>query len=198
MSLPALLLAISLAQTSVYDAPDAEKKAEGAAPAYLPRAVYAGASLNGALLTPQLRLQWELNIVQAKRDGLVFYLEGGGGYAIAFPKGFGATGTDAMTYFYQHSLLAGFGYRAVYETGLAWGFHLGTGPVFYGARYTTLPRENRIGGVVEGGVQMGLKVSGVVYGLAFRYANLYEVPRRVHSGPFIGGPWLGFYAEWRP
>jgi hypothetical protein len=199
MSLPALLLAISLAQTSVYDSPDAKKKAaEGEVPAYLPRAVYAGASLAGALLTPQLRLQWELNVLQARNDALVLYFEGGGGYGVSFPKNLGATRDVAMTYFYSYVLEAGLAYRAVYESGFAWGFHVGTGPVFYGARFTTAPRENTIAGMVDGGVQIGLRVGGVVYGLAFRYSNLYDPPRRQLSGPWVGGPWLGFYAEWRP
>jgi len=198
MSLSALILALSLAQTSTYDAPEPPDKAVPRVPLYLPQAVYVGSFLNGSLLTPQLRLQWEWNVIRTNHDAFVLYFEGGGGYGVSFPHNLGAAGLDAMTFFYEHTVEAGIAYRAVYENGFAWGFHVGTGPVFYGARIQNAASENFITGWVEGGAQIGLKSGPVVYGLALRYANLYDPPRYSTAGLFVGGVGLAFYAEWRP
>jgi len=198
MSLPALLVALSLAQSSTYEAPELPNRTPPVVPLYLPQAVYVGAFLNDALLTPQVRLQWEWNLVRTHHDAFVFYAEGGGGYAISFPHNLGATGQDAMQYFYEHTVEAGIAYRAVYENGFAWGFHVGTGPVFYGARIQNAPTENFLTGWVEGGAQIGLKAGPVVYGLALRYANLYDPPRHSTAGLYVGGFNLSLYAEWRP
>src|SRR4051812_45287679 len=122
MSLHALLLAFSLAQAPPPDAPAPDSPAPealatemtapqapqhdahaGGVPAFLPRAVFFGASSALGLITPQLRLDWELVLIQARHDVFMIYLEGGGGYGLSLPKGFGNAGTDAMTFFYEHT-----------------------------------------------------------------------------------------------
>lgn len=204
MSLPALLIALSLVQTPGYEDEDQvlvapPQRAHQGVPAWLPRAVFAGASLNSGVLTPQLRLQWELTMIQTDHDAFVLGIEGGGGHAVAFPsQGFGANGTDSMTLLYQYALDVGVAYRALYSNGFAWGFHIYTGPVVYGAHIQNALPENTLNGWVDGGAQVGLRAGKVVYGIAFRYASIYYTPARSQASAVVGGPFLGFYADWRP
>lgn len=178
--------------------PDAKTEAKaGGVPWYVPRAAFAGVFYN-VTWTPQLRATWELTLIQARNDAFLVFFEAGGGYAVWMPSFFGS-GSDAMTLFYQHTALAGVAYQALYKSGLSWGFQVGTGPVFYGARIENAPRENLITGWVEGRVQLGWRVGKLTYGLSGGYANLYNAPRRgVQSGTFVGGFLGGIYMDWRP
>lgn len=174
-----------------------EEGSRSGVPFYVPRAVFAGTFFNNSAVTPQVRVTWEAAPVQTKRDALLLLFEVGGGYGAWMPRSFGSAGDDAMTFFYQHTLLLGLGYQARYPGGFSWGFHVGTGPLFYGARIENAPRENVVAGWVEGRVQAGWRLGDVTYGLSFGYANLYDPPRRIQSGSFVGGPMLGLYADWR-
>lgn len=196
-----LFLSVAIA-SSAWAIPELEPtegkpKAEAqGVPWYVPRAVFGGVIYN-VTWTPQLRVTWEATLIQARNDAFLAFFEGGGGYAVWMPSFFGA-GTDAMTLFYQHTLMLGLGYQARYRNGLSWGFQVGTGPVFYGARIENAPRENVITGWVEGRVQLGWTVGKLTYGLSAGYANLYNPPRRVQSGSFVGGVLGGLYVDWRP
>jgi hypothetical protein len=177
---------------------DAQPKTEArGVPWYVPRAAFAGVFYN-VTWTPQLRVAWEATLIQARNDALLAFLEAGGGYAVWMPSFFGS-GSDAMTLFYQHTALLGLGYQARYKGGFSWGFQVGTGPVFYGARIENAPRENVITGWVEGRVQVGWTVGKITCGLSGGYANLYNPARRgVQSGSFVGGVLGGLYMDWRP
>jgi hypothetical protein len=191
MTSPVLLLTLMLTQT-----PDSPPEPTGGVPAYLPRSVLVGSFLGSALvplggiITPQLRVQWELTAIKTGHDALVFVLELGGGSAVGLPTG--------VTSFYEHTVVAGVGYRAMHPNGFMWGFHVATGPVFYGARFQALPSESTIGGWVEGRAQAGLKIGAVSYGVALSYANLYDLQTRLQSGSLVAGPAIGLFADWRP
>lgn len=158
-------------------------------PAYVPRAVYAGLFVNSGLVTPQLRLEWEINLAKARHDTLIAIISAGGGYGF---------GTNTLPFFYEHTVMAGVGYRAAYEGGFTWGFHATTGPVFYGAHVNGAPSENMIDGFVEGRAQAGFKVGAVAFGFSLGYASLYNDPRPFNiAGHFVGGPTFGFFVDWR-
>jgi hypothetical protein len=167
-------------------------------PWYVPRAAFGGTFYN-VTWTPQLRLAWEVAIIQSKNDAMLAFFEGGGGYAVWMPRIFGLNGQDAMTFFYQHTAMLGLAYQARYSNGLCWGFQVGTGPVFYGARIENLPTENIVAGWVEGRAHVGWRFGKITYGISAGYANLYNPPRRTQqSGSFVAGPVGGFYMDWRP
>ncbi len=162
-------------------------------PAYLPRAAWLGLYSRGAI-TPHLQLSWEPLIVEGKRDQLVGIFAGGLGQGISLPT----LGTHRMTFFYQHMLGGGLGYRMNVENGLHWGFHAVVGPWFYGARFDGLRKENHVIGAVEGRVQLGWRMAdGFRMGLAVGVMEPLQLPLVSNAAPFVGGLNVSLMANWR-
>jgi hypothetical protein len=166
-------------------------------PPYLPRSAFVGSWLNSGALTAQVRLQWELTLVQERVDAFVLLFQGGGGYGLVLPQNLGPARTSAMMSLYQHTLLAGLAFRADRPSGFHWGFQAATGPLFYGARFTDLPSESGVAGLVEGRADVGWKYGSIVYGISFGYGSLYQQPTRLESGSFLGGILFGLFADAR-
>jgi len=186
----ALLPLAAAAQLGIPSAPGA--------PAYLPRAVFLGAYSNNTAFTPQLRVQWELTLLQTPHDAFVGIAEVGGGWGLGnLPRNVSLTGGD-MTYFYQHAFLAGVAYRATYPNGFHWGFHFATGPLAYGGNITDTGAERRLGMTVEGRVQFGIQAGPFVFGLSGGWAQLYDFPQDSLTAIFTGGPIGGAFLDWRP
>ncbi len=165
-------------------------------PPYLPRAAFVGIYLRTAV-TPQLRIQWELTLMQRRVHALVLVLEGGGGYGIALPKNLDPTGTVSMTRLYQLTLLAGIGIRADEPSGWQWGGQIATGPLFYGARYNDASSKDAVWPMVEARAQIGLRFGSSVYGISVGYALPYPGQTETRTTPFLGGWMLGLFADRR-
>lgn len=209
MSVPALLVAALLAQAAPgeVDIPGdltTEKPREEVkgAPWYLPRSLELGTFIQKGLVAPNLRFDWELTMLQSHHDALVFVVEGLVSYAGAFPNvGFGPGATSTMTLFYQHSVMGGVAYRGTYESGFRWGFSVLSGPVWYGAHWSSakVVPENNFDGWIDGRVQAGWQFGPVVVGVTGGYTALYNQPRGfVLSGPYAGGIDMGIVIDWRP
>jgi len=166
-------------------------------PPYLPRAAWVGTFLNSSALTAQIRLEWELTLVQERVDAFVLVFEGGGGYGLSLPENLGPARVTSMTSLYQHTLMAGLGFRADLPSGFHWGFQAATGPLIYGAKFSDLPAESGILGMVEGRAQAGWKFGSIVYGVTLGYASLYRQPSNLVSGSYLGGFLFGLFADAR-
>jgi hypothetical protein len=165
-------------------------------PPYVPRGVGLGLIVNDGI-TWQARLTWLVNLVQQSNSDFIAVFEGGGGYALTQSTGLNGTNA-ATTFFYQHTMQAGLGYRGHYRNGFNWGFQATVGADFFGARFgTAYQTENDIVPGVEGWAQAGLKIGAVVYGLRLGVIQTLDQP--VHSNVVnnVGGFVFTFFAEWR-
>ena len=59
----------------------------GGVPAYLPRGAFLATFVNQGAVVPQVRLLWQLTLVQTRNDALVGVFEGGGGFGLTHPEG---------------------------------------------------------------------------------------------------------------
>jgi hypothetical protein len=166
-------------------------------PVYVPRQAFVGAFFRDAV-TPQLRVGWEATVVQERRDALILLLELGGGYGFGLPKKTGPTQDVAMTFLYQHTAQAGLGLRATFANGFHWGAQVTAGPLFYGARFKErLRTEERIGGMMEGRLQFGLRRGTFIYGISGGYGRHFGVSWRSTAGEYLGGAIFGAFVDWR-
>lgn len=168
----------------------------GTTPFYLPRAIWAGTFIHGQTVTPQVRVQWEGMLIQQYRDVLAVVMEVGGGYGVRFPTGVGINEDATMTYLYQHSIVAGIGYRGWRFQNFRWGVQILLGPHFYGARYDILPKENRVNGMVEGRARFGWDLGPVSVGASVGYASPFSRPFLSAAAPHLGGFMAGAYVDW--
>jgi hypothetical protein len=166
---------------------------ESSVPAYLPRGASAIVLLRG-VTTPQVRLAWRLPFVFEKRGTLSLGLEGGVGYGI--PSGAGLSQTDRVTFYYQHPVQLSLGYFHRYDSGMRAGLELLSGPVFYGARFTSSPRENRMEPVIEGRAMLGFGFEHLSFGISLGYMEVYKQSTRSRALPFLGGVSLGTFVRW--
>lgn len=166
-------------------------------PAWLPRAVYLGTYVAGGAVTPQLRAQWELTLIQERIDAFVLLFEVGGGYALERPSNAGPGGNLPLKQLYEHPALAGFGYRGSWPSGWHAGAHVLAGPMVYGAKYALLPPEQRTAGLVDGRLQLGHSVGPLVLGAALGYGEAFGVSRRSNALQYLGGVSFGLFADWR-
>jgi hypothetical protein len=157
-----------------------------------------GTYLRNGAVVPQARIQWQLTLFQDRRDALVFVVEGGLGYSVVLPDSAVEGANVPFSSFYSHTAMAGMGYRNQNPSGWHWGFQVTAGPVWYGARYQGFADEDRLGGLLEGRVHIGHKVSKtVVVGVAGGYSEPFSVSRRSVARDFLGGALVGFFADWR-
>lgn len=166
-------------------------------PAYLPRAALVGTFFN-TVVTPQLRLTWELTLVEREKNALLLVLEGGGGYGVLLPTNLGPTGMLSMTRLYQLTALAGIAFHADYEDSRwHWGGQLATGPLFYGAKFSDGFTEDKVWPMLEARARVGLRFGATVYGLAFGWAFTYPGLTTSLTTPYLGGPMVGIFADRR-
>ena len=191
-----LLLVLSLATPAAAQLRTQEKRVSPT-PAYLPRAVYLGTYVKGGAVVPQLRAQWEVTLIQERIDAFVFIAELGGGYDVAGPTNAGPREDLELTQLYEHSALAGFGYRGSWPSGLHVGAHVLAGPLRYGAKYEILPSEKRTAGLVDGRLQIGHSVGPFVLGAALGYGEAFGTSRRSNALQYLGGLSFGIFADWR-
>lgn len=165
-------------------------------PAYLPRTIFLGTYLKDGATTPQVRVQWELPLVEQSKDVLGVAFELGGGYGVGFPQNAGQLQDGRMNFLYQHTALVGIAYRGWRGSHFRWGVQILTGPFWYGARYENLRTENRFTGMVEGRVRFGFDAGPVSLGVSGGYGSPYSVRRVSPAAPFIGGPMVGAWLSW--
>lgn len=197
-SLPlCLLLALSVSHFAFAQGEPAARH-QSPTPAWLPRGALLGTSVRNGAVVPQARIQWQLTLFQDRRDALVFAVEGGVGFAAALPDSAVEGANVPFSSFYAHTGMVGLGYRNQNPSGWHWGFQVVAGPVWYGANYEGFADEDRMGGLLEGRVHIGHKVSKtLVVGVAGGYAEPFSVSRRSVARDFLGGLLVGFFADWR-
>ncbi|HYH99930.1 hypothetical protein [Hyalangium sp.] len=192
-----LVFGLSSAAVAQTDPLDPPARRSGQTPVWLPRGAFLGTYFRNGSVTPQARLQWQLTFFEKRKDALVVLLEGGGGWAAGLPET-ALEGYDApMHSFYQHTVMAGVGYRYQDPEGLHWGFQVTGGPVWYGAHFRDLPAERLSAGLMEGRIHVGYRVGPVVLGVSGGYGEPFSYRRRSVARQFLGGALFGFFADWR-
>ena len=164
---------------------------------WVPRSVWTGASFNDGAALGTARLQWILTLFSQRNDDLVFILEGGPGFALSKPKGVFEESGANVTRLYAHTVQAGVGLDSRFGPGLRWALHVTSGPVFYGADYSSGTEDRRTAGIVEGRLRGGAELGPVVLGLQLGWGELFGATRFSSARNFVGGPSVGVYLDWR-
>jgi hypothetical protein len=188
MNVLALAMALVCAGKSDENAPQ-----EHPVPAWLPRGAAIGLFVNSPVVTPHLRLQWDITFYESDRDAFLGVLGLGTGFGAGLPQG--------MVEHYQHVALGGIGYRNTAKL-FHWGFQIQLGPVWYRAAFTpgsAYAFESRVLGYAEGRVQAGLHLQphlilGLFAGFASPWAFSYQ---RYPGNTYVGGFDFGLFADWR-
>lgn len=165
-------------------------------PWYLPRQVMLGV-IAGRSVTPQLRVGWELTVLQERRDALMFELEAGGGWAVSTTLDPDNEGHAGASWFFEHSIQAGMGYRDLFSENFAWGFRLTGGPAWIGARSPGLPDERNLIGVVEGRLELGHYFDSVQVGVTGGFQSIVGQGARRYAPSAAGGGVFGIFVNWR-
>ncbi len=161
-------------------------------PWFVPRTLTLGVFINPPMVSPHVRLGWEAAILSQPRNDLIwlFQLGTGGGLGVPAP----------MVTHWQHTVLAGFGYRSDHAV-LHWGFHVVSGPLWYLANYrpgSFNQFESRVVGYIEGHVQLGIRLAPhfrlAVY---FGYASPFTFNQRFPGNTYVGGVDTGVVLDWR-
>lgn len=167
-------------------------------PAWAPRGVFLGASLQDGLAASQTKVQWQFTFYQDRKDAFALLLEGSVSWGLAFPSAAEGKPQNAVRSFYQHSPQVGVGYRNHLPGEVHWGFQVTGGPVFYGANFDGgLEPDRRVAGLIEGRIHLGYQFGPVAGGLAVGYGEAFGYKRRSLSRFFIGGPMVGLFVDWR-
>lgn len=161
-------------------------------PWYVPRSVSLGVFWNSPMVAPHFRVAWEGIIIAQPRNELVWVFTGGSAVGLGTPS--------PMTEHYQHTLLAGAGFRSDRET-FHWGFHVVAGPLWYRTAY--LPGsgyrfENRVLGSIEGRLQAGIRLMPHFRLSAYvGYSSPFVFQRQFPGNTYVGGFDFGLVAGWR-
>jgi hypothetical protein len=190
------LSALALAQPAEEPREEAGK---GSSPAWLPRAVFLGTYINEGTITPQARLQWRFPFFSARTDVLSIILEGGGGLAVVTSDTLRDEELGSLEALRLYTAQVGVSYRSVRAEGLQWGFHVATGPAWYGARFQGADKEaeSYLVGLLDGRAQLGYRLGPVDLGVSVGYGAPYNTRRTSLARPFVGGMKVGLFAEWR-
>ena len=195
---PCLLftLCLSLAASAQTAKPP---QSEFSTPPWLPRSALLGTFIRNGAVVPEARLQWQWVFFQGRSDLLAVLLEPGAAVAAIKPATVIEDAQAPMTSLQFYSLVLGVGYRNQLESGLEWGFQLGTGPAWYKARFrgATRNEESYFVGLLDGRVQVGYRVGSFSLGEAVGYGDPYNYRRSSLARPYIGGLQLGLYGDWR-
>ena len=161
-------------------------------PWFVPRTLTLGVFINPPMVSPHLRLGWEAAILSQPRNDLIwlFQLGTGGGLGVPAP----------MVTHWQHTVLAGFGYRSDHAV-VHWGFHVVSGPLWYLAKYAPgafNQFESRVVGYIEGHVQLGIRLAPHFRLAAyFGYASPFTFNQRYPGNTYVGGLDTGIVLDWR-
>jgi hypothetical protein len=148
--------------------------------------------VNPPAITMDVRLGWELGVIEQPRNHLIIEVQVGTGTAVTFPLGIRAI--------YQHVAMLGFGYRSTREV-FHWGFSVMTGPLWYRAAYNPgvpFRFESRVVTYSEATVQFGFKAAAhLIVGVYGGYGAPWDVSNRFPATIYTGGPTFGLFADWR-
>src|SRR6218665_46472 len=171
---------------------------ESPTPAWLPRGVFLGTSLRKGAVVPEARLQWQLPFFPHFEDTLSLFIEPAAAIAASRPATL-ESAAGSLTSLHLYSLLVSVGYTSQQATGVQWGFQLGTGPMWYRARFTgsTKAQESYLVGHLDGRARIGYRFGPIGLGVAVGYGDPYNYKRASLARPYIGGLQLGVYADWR-
>jgi len=187
-----LALALASALAVEISGPETLKREAHPVPAWLPRTASVGMVVNPPAITLDVRLAWEIGVIEQPRNHLVIMVELGTGLALTTPKG--------LKNMYQHVAMLGFGYRSTREL-FHWGFSVLTGPMWYRSAYgpnTGFDFESRVVTYSEITGQVGLKLlEHFIVGIYLGYGAPWDVSTRFPSSIYLGGFRFGFFAEWR-
>jgi hypothetical protein len=172
---------------------------QSSTPPWLPRSALLGTYINKGALVPEARVQWELVFFKSRTDALALLIEPLAAAAVDKPDTVIEGSNVPMTSLQLYSLLLGVGYRSRRESGVEWGFQIGTGPAWYKARFrgTTRDEESYVVGLLDGRAHLGYRFGPVSLGLAVGYGDPYNYRRASLARPYVGGFQLGLYADWR-
>lgn len=167
-------------------------------PAYLPRGILLGATAREGVVTPRVKVQWELTFFQDRNDAFALLLEGGVGWGASFPTPDSSEPQSFIGSYYEHSGQVGIGYRNQRPGGVHWGFQVTGGPVFYGAHFDGgTPADHRTAGIIEGRFQLGYQWGATAVGAALGYSEPFSLKKRSLGRYFVGGPLFGLFMDWR-
>ncbi|WP_164000900.1 hypothetical protein [Pyxidicoccus caerfyrddinensis] len=194
-----VLLVFSLGLASVAHA-QSERPPEHVSPtpAWLPRGVFLGTTVRQGAVTPRVKVQWQLTFFQDRNDAFALLLEGGLGWAAAFPDPEAGAPQTQLGSYYEHTALVGVGYRNQRTGGAHWGFQVTGGPVFYGAHFDGgAPADHRTTGILEGRIHLGYQWGATGVGAAVGYSEPFGLKKRSLGRYFVGGPMFGLFMDWR-
>ena len=193
---PCLLftLCLSLSASAQMGRPS---RPEFSTPPWLPRSAQLGTFIRGGAVLPEARLQWQWVFFQGRSDVLAVLLEPGAAIAAVKPATVVEDEDVPMTSLQLYSLVAGVGYRSRLESGLEWGFQLGTGPAWSRARFRGRNEESALVGLLEGRLQLGYRLGPSSLGVTVGYGDPYNYRRSSLARPYVGGLQLGLYGDWR-
>ena len=172
---------------------------ESPTPAWLPRSAFLGTFIRNGAIVPEARVQWQILFFQGRSDVLALIIEPTAAAALVRPDTVVEGDNVPLTSLQFYSLQVGVGYRSRRPSGLEWGFQLGTGPAWYGARFRGggKDRESYFVGLLDGRAQLGYRFGSLSLGVAVGYGDPYNYRRTSLARPYVGGPQVGLYADWR-
>jgi len=160
-------------------------------PPFVPRSISFGLSINSPMLTPNVRLDWDIDLFTSTTHN--FYL------LVELGSGFGVNRAPGMTAVYQHLGVLGFGYRNITRV-IHWGFQFGIGPLWYRTFYSPIEpyqTENRVIGYAEGRLQGGYEFNKhLVLGIYFGFGSPFLVEQKYPGTAYLGGFMPGIFLEW--
>jgi hypothetical protein len=175
---------------------DGGRHLQASSPWYLPRQVTLG-GFAGRTVTPQLRLEWEFTLIQERADALMFVLQGGGGWALSTTLTPDEQGNPGLSWFFEHTVQAGIGYRQEFAQDWAFGFKVTAGPGWVGARSPGLDDERALIGLVEGRVEVGRYFGTTQVGLLGGLQTVMKHQARQYASHGAGGVLFGLFVNWR-
>jgi hypothetical protein len=187
------ILVFTLGVSAISSAQTRPSPPDSPTPAWLPRAAFLGTFIRNGAVVPAARVQWQLPFFRGPTDALLLVLEPTAAAAVVFPRDL------ALTSLQLYALELGVGYSNRRESGLEWGFQVGTGPAWYSARFSEgdKERESYLVGLLNGRAQVGYRFGSLSLGVAVGYGDPYNYRRTSLARAHVGGPQMGLYADWR-
>jgi hypothetical protein len=195
--LTVLVFTLCLCETARAQTARPTETSASSSPPWFPRAASLSVSLREGAVLPEARVQWQLVFFRSRHDSLGLLIEPSAAFAAVKPAS-PLDSSGALASLQLYSLLLGVGYTNRTESGLEWGFQVGSGPTWARARFTSTPaRESAWMALLEGRARMGYRFGPVGLGVTVGYGDPYNYKRSSRSRPYIGGLQLGLYADWR-
>jgi hypothetical protein len=162
-----------------------------------------GTYFRRGVIAPEARVQWQVPFYRGHADSLSLLFEPMAALAVAFPDPNLPPGPNdevvPLTSLRLYGLMLGVGYHSRRESGVDWGFQIGTGPAWYSARFSAgeKDRESFLVGLVDGRAHLGYRFGPLALGVAVGYSDPYNYRRSSLARGHVGGPQVGLYADWR-